>query len=1015
MSDSSSILDQWSQPPALYRSAPFWSWNSRLEPERLTKAIESMHAAGMGGFFMHSRYGLKTPYLSDRWFECISACVEKARQLGMKAYLYDEDRWPSGTAGGAVTREHPEYGVHLVKLSFAAEAGEGVQRLGVFHLVRDAEGRMESYGPADPTASPNETTGTVAFDVIRQAPSGWHNDGAYLDEMNPDAVAEFIRLTHQAYADRYGQDFGALIPAIFTDEPNVVCEFWSDRPDTWSLPWTPEMPRQFVQRCGYDLRDHLPELVFDLAGSGFSKVRHDYWQCVSELFAEAFSRQIGQWCDRHHLASTGHMLAEQTLRSQTERVGAAMCHYQHMQWPGIDILTDSARELITAKQCTSVAAQLGKERTLSELYGCTGWDWPMEGHKFVGDWHVAAGVNFRCPHLTHYGLGGGAKRDYPASIFEHSPWWPHYKIVEDYFARLHLFATAGKPVRDVLVIHPVASAWGAILPGRRDDDPVGHLDEQLKQLVYRLSGEHYDWDFADESILAEHGRASRGHLQVGQMEYHAAIVPVCMTLRSTTVQLLDAFQQSGGTVLVVGEGPGRIDAKPVEQKPLAGARRVSTDPGECIDALDQAIGRRVRVLDGDGEARYTWTMFRQLPEGYALFCQSHDRKQGHDVTIQLAGKDPVVRWDLQSGIRTVLPSRSENGGVAVDVHLHPTGSVLLTVGWDLSEARQAPTEPTILDSCQLAGPLPIELSEPNSFPLDRCRYRIGQGEWSEPMVTLKADAGIREHFGLTSRAARGHQPWYLYGTGVIDTKPRGPVQIRWDFRVTDVPAACKLAIENPQDYQVAVNGKPVGKVDGWWIDRDIATIDIAGLLQSGQNVVEWSMDYRPDMELENMFLVGDFGVRRIDPSQPRRAENYTLAAPPESLELGSWLGQGLDFYGGAVRYHLRLTRPEGNHRLVLALPGIECTMAVIHVDGRSFPLPWEPFETDITEAMAPGEQDVVVEVIGGRKNILGPLHTPWEAWTGPAQFDPANAKWTDEYLLNDHGLTEGPVVEIRQG
>ncbi|HUU60118.1 MAG TPA: hypothetical protein VMZ50_11285, partial [Phycisphaerae bacterium] len=109
MSFASEIREAWVNPPAIYRSAPFWSWNSALDGDRLCRAVESMHQAGMGGFFMHSRYGLKTPYLSREWFHCVAACVEKARELGMKAYLYDEDRWPSGTAGGLVTRENEDY------------------------------------------------------------------------------------------------------------------------------------------------------------------------------------------------------------------------------------------------------------------------------------------------------------------------------------------------------------------------------------------------------------------------------------------------------------------------------------------------------------------------------------------------------------------------------------------------------------------------------------------------------------------------------------------------------------------------------------------------------------------------------------------------------------------------------------------------------------------------------------------------------------------------------------------
>ncbi|OPX22455.1 MAG: hypothetical protein B1H04_04990, partial [Planctomycetales bacterium 4484_123] len=64
----------WQDPPSIYRGAPFWSWNSHLDADRLCRQIEQMHAAGMGGFFMHSRYGLKTPYLSQEWFRCVSAC-----------------------------------------------------------------------------------------------------------------------------------------------------------------------------------------------------------------------------------------------------------------------------------------------------------------------------------------------------------------------------------------------------------------------------------------------------------------------------------------------------------------------------------------------------------------------------------------------------------------------------------------------------------------------------------------------------------------------------------------------------------------------------------------------------------------------------------------------------------------------------------------------------------------------------------------------------------------------------
>ncbi len=528
MNEGEEFFALWQDPTAIYRGAPFWSWNSKLEPHRLCAQIESMHQAGMGGFFMHSRYGLKTPYLSNEWFACVTACVEKARQLDMKAYLYDEDRWPSGPAGGLITRDHEQFRIHLLQRVAAGEENRG-DPVASFKLAMEG-GRLQSYRPCDAGEA------DVSFRVITGETVSWHNDGSYLDTLSSEAVAEFIRVTHRAYADRYGKDFGDVIPAIFTDEPNdgTANVRGNDRD---RVPWTPELPQEFRRRRGYDLRERLPELFFPLApGKDFSQVRYDYYRTVTELFVENFTGQIGAWCQKHRLAFTGHVLEEGGIRRQIAQVGACMPHYEHMQWPGIDMLCDNNIELITAKQCTSVASQLGKERVLSEMYGCTGWDWPLEGHKFVGDWQYACGVNFRCQHLLHYSLAGGAKRDYPASIFEHSPWWKHYNVVEDYFARLSLMLTQGKPLRDVLVLHPAESGWGVFGPDSAE--AMASLERPLDEIMHLLSGQHYDWDFGDESLLARHAKVSGDSLKVGKMAYRVVIVPPSFTLRGTTVKLL---------------------------------------------------------------------------------------------------------------------------------------------------------------------------------------------------------------------------------------------------------------------------------------------------------------------------------------------------------------------------------------------------------------------------------------------------------------------------------------------
>jgi len=1031
MSPLRDVTPLWLDPPAIYRGAPFWSWNSRLDPARLCRQVESMHRAGMGGFFMHSRYGLKTPYLSDEWFACISACVEKAGELGMKAYLYDEDRWPSGPAGGIVTRANPQFRAHYLLARDPrvpiAHAGTGhpspgpskeagspedhrVAELGAFRVKRGADGTLEAY-EAGEAAGEGEL---LTFEVCTEMPTGWTNDGGYLDTMDPEAMGEYMRVTHEEYLKRYGADFGDVIPAIFTDEPNDG--FWNagSADGQLRIPWTRRMLEEFQARRGYDLRERLPELMLPVAG-GFSKVRHDYHRTMTELFVEHFSQRLGEWCAQNHIALTGHYLLEGALDVQTTAAGAVMPHYEWMQWPGIDILTDQTHELITAKQCSSVADQLGRERVLSELYGCTGWDWPLEGHKFQGDWQFAAGVNFRCQHLTHYSLAGGAKRDYPASICDHSPWWPYYRAVEDYFGRLSLMLTQGQPVRDVLIVHPIESAWGMVCGATREPPPaLREMQDALTRIMYTLTGQHHDWDFGDESLLAKHAEVLGDVLRVGRLEYRLVIVPPCVTLRSSTVELLRKFQGRGGLVLFVGDPPTRIDAETDEGLAdlVEAAESCEPDKEDLVATVEELLPRRVDIVERGMQQETVWAMLRQVGAGQLLFLQSHDRALEHVVDVTVLGAGPVVQWDPLTGARTRVKSRTDGEFVFVTLNLLPSGSALLTFGINVPDAVE-PAEPLDIATVQeLKGPYPTELTEPNTLPLDTCRFSVDGEGFSEAVPTLKADELIRARYGLGTRLGNEHQPYYLYATGVIDTAPRGRCVMEWHFHVTAMPAKCALALENPGDCKIRINGTHVSGVEGYWVDEDIKTIDITEHLMVGGNDVTLSFDYRPDMELEDLYLVGDFGVAPLDDDRPLAPDNVTLIAPVAELEWGSWVGQGLPFYGGAVRYKLTVEAPPEGRRLRLALPNLACTAAAVHVNGETFVLPWGPFQADLTDALHEGENEVIVEVIGGRKNILGPLHTPWGPGTGPDSFSPNHGAWTYEYHLTDHGPMEPVIVEV---
>ena len=58
-------------PPAAYRGAPFWGWNCRVTPELVRDYIPAFREMGFGGFHIHSRTGMDTPYMSEAFLALV--------------------------------------------------------------------------------------------------------------------------------------------------------------------------------------------------------------------------------------------------------------------------------------------------------------------------------------------------------------------------------------------------------------------------------------------------------------------------------------------------------------------------------------------------------------------------------------------------------------------------------------------------------------------------------------------------------------------------------------------------------------------------------------------------------------------------------------------------------------------------------------------------------------------------------------------------------------------------------
>ncbi|MCK9589129.1 MAG: hypothetical protein M0Q93_07165, partial [Terrimicrobiaceae bacterium] len=374
----------------------FWSWNNRLDPDQLKRQIGYFQAMGMGGFHIHARTGLETPYLGEEFMGVVRACTEEAARRGLLAWLYDEDRWPSGYGGGLVTREPRFRARHLLftcrpyghgavppanRSRAMAGRMENGRLIGRYEVVLE-EGRLANYRFLRDGATASGRV-RVWFAYLETAePTDWFNHQTYVDTLNPEATRRFIEVTHERYAKAVGEHFGKTIPAIFTDEPQFPTKTFFQSPHSGNdifFPFTSDLLETYAEAYGQRLEESLPELFWELPEGRASVARYRYHDHVCERFASAYADVLGKWCEEHGLALTGHMMEEPSLHSQAGSLGEAMRSYRAFQLPGIDMLCDR-REYTTAKQAQSAARQYGRQGVLSELYGVTGWDFDFAGH-----------------------------------------------------------------------------------------------------------------------------------------------------------------------------------------------------------------------------------------------------------------------------------------------------------------------------------------------------------------------------------------------------------------------------------------------------------------------------------------------------------------------------------------------------------------------------------------------------------------------------------------------------------
>jgi hypothetical protein len=1000
----SNVQSEFKMPPANYSGAPFWSWDEKLVPDEMRLQIDELDAGGFSGFFMHARQGRITPYLSDEWMNDVRISVDRAKKNGMLAYLYDEDRWPSGFAGGIVLKMNPEFRQKALYLYKTEKPLTPDQFDPEWRIIRVFSAKISgvkliSYKDVTPKTgtdvpAPAKDETLLYFLRVYAKPSLWFNNNTYIDTMNPAAVDAFIDSTYEAYYKAVGDEFGKTVPAIFTDEPCFIMNGSFPSP---SIAWTDALPDVFRSKYGYALEDRLPSLFYET--DGFKKARLDYWTSVTELFRDSYGRRLFDWSAKHNIQFTGHYMSEDTLESQLRWIGAAMPMYEYMQRPGMDHLGRNINDVLTAKQLSSAAHQFDRPQTLTELYGCSGWNVSLENMKWIADWHYALGVNFLNEHLAWYTMRGCRKRDYPATIHYQSPWWRYHKTLGDYVRRASFITAQGKFVADTLVLHPITSAWAVYSP--LDSGEVNLLNSQFTTLIMFLSSNQVDYDLGDEIIISRHGRVEGDKFIVGKMAYTSVIIPPGVTLRGTTVKLLLEFIDAGGKVVTISgltPAPSLIDA--TEPLHLKGAFKASSNQ-IALNKLLPVLEHHVAMIDNKGApATSIYLNQHEIGSSKYFFFANTDQNNGVETTVALPCAGRVRSWNLFTGEVEDYPAKVSGGKTTIALHFEPAGSALISVSPTEKPVDVTTPEQALARSVDLPSKWRIVGSDPNAVTLDFISYRReGDADWSMsvPQYTIQES--------LESK-----------GTG---TK----FSIRYFFNIGFDPKNAKelwFVMEQPDRYQIKLNGKPIRYTDqGWWRDRFFKKIDIRDAAVEGRNVFEANatfveptepktMNYTENgIEVEAAYVVGDFSVRN------ETGTGYVMNPPIDEINYGDLVKHGFPFFSGSISVAQDVDiQPAPGETVRLELDGLEAITTLVKVNGKVAGLiAFHPHYVDITPYVKPGLNHIEIELTDSNRNLMGPHHNMEKE---PLSVGPGSFKETisRKYNFVPFGITKGARLEF---
>jgi len=483
---------------------------------------------GLGGIVCNVSFD-RYMQSEDHW-KTLAEAVKSCSQLGLRVWIYDEDGYPSGSAGGLVLEKNPDH-----------------------------EALSLTYDPTRPEPF-----------TLRRAYEHTHasnNYGAarrYPNLIDDKAIKSFVDITHQAYRDRLSEYFGNTIEAFFTDEPSLIAVNIGALPESVrknvrvvdpldetlaplaSVPWVPDLPQLYEQRYGEDINASRRSL-FQGDKQKDRKVRRQFWALISDLVAQRYFGRLQEWASAHNVASSGHVLWEEMPLHHVPLYGNALKALLGMNIPGLDMLSSDPQVVIytgwmTAILPASAALFNGGRKVMTEVSDFSqimdnGNAASLELMQATAAWQAALGVT----EFTLY-------YDYRRRSAE------DYRSYCKYVGRLNAVLRDAQPTCRVLLYYPIYDLWSEYLPipGKltveSQSDRAQMLVSSFMELGRQMVRRQVPFALADHELL------SRADVRGSQMNvrghrFGALVLPAGAILPKAAREKIEQFRSNGGIVI----------------------------------------------------------------------------------------------------------------------------------------------------------------------------------------------------------------------------------------------------------------------------------------------------------------------------------------------------------------------------------------------------------------------------------------------------------------------------------